>query len=101
MGKRLRNFHIPVIMGGAHPRFLSDEALEYADFVIRGKANMPLWNCLNIRRLTLMAITGCQQGPERCEKEIEKREPLSKSDYAACDYILSTHTGTNDQWQIT
>jgi len=31
MGQQLRDLHIPVIMGGAHPTFLPDEALEYAD----------------------------------------------------------------------
>jgi radical SAM superfamily enzyme YgiQ (UPF0313 family) len=36
IGKRLKALGIPVIMGGAHPTFLPDEALEYADFVIRG-----------------------------------------------------------------
>ena len=37
IGKRLKVLNIPVIMGGAHPTFLPDEALEYADFVIRGE----------------------------------------------------------------
>jgi len=37
MGKQLKALNIPVIMGGAHPTFLPDEALEYADFVIRGE----------------------------------------------------------------
>ncbi|HEJ83237.1 MAG TPA: radical SAM protein, partial [Desulfobacteraceae bacterium] len=42
MGQRLRALHIPVIMGGAHPTFLPDEALEYADFVIRGEGEHSL-----------------------------------------------------------
>ena len=42
MGKRLRSLSIPVIMGGAHPTFLPDEALEYADFVIRGEGEHSL-----------------------------------------------------------
>jgi radical SAM superfamily enzyme YgiQ (UPF0313 family) len=42
MGKKLRALHIPVIMGGAHPTFLPDEALEYADFVIRGEGENSL-----------------------------------------------------------
>jgi radical SAM superfamily enzyme YgiQ (UPF0313 family) len=42
MGKRLRALNIPVIMGGAHPTFLPDEALEYADFVIRGEGEHSL-----------------------------------------------------------
>ena len=42
MGKRLRDLHIPVIIGGAHPTFLPDEALDYADFVIRGEGENSL-----------------------------------------------------------
>ncbi len=42
MGKRLKALNIPVIMGGAHPTFLPDEALEYADFVIRGEGEHSL-----------------------------------------------------------
>ena len=33
IGKNLEAMNIPVIMGGAHPTFLPDEALVYADFV--------------------------------------------------------------------
>ncbi len=42
IGKRMKALGIPVIMGGAHPSFLPDEALEYADFVIRGEADHSL-----------------------------------------------------------
>jgi radical SAM superfamily enzyme YgiQ (UPF0313 family) len=42
MGKRVRALHIPVIMGGAHPTFLPDEAMDYADFVIRGEGENAL-----------------------------------------------------------
>jgi len=42
MGRRLRALHIPVIMGGAHPTFLPDEALEYGDFVVRGEGENTL-----------------------------------------------------------
>jgi radical SAM superfamily enzyme YgiQ (UPF0313 family) len=37
MAKRLKALDIPVIIGGTHPTFLPDEALEYADFVIMAK----------------------------------------------------------------
>jgi len=33
----LRERGVPVVMGGAHPTFLPDEALEHADFVVRGE----------------------------------------------------------------
>ena len=42
IGKQLKALNIPVIMGGAHPTFLPDEALEYADFVIRGEGEHSL-----------------------------------------------------------
>jgi radical SAM superfamily enzyme YgiQ (UPF0313 family) len=37
IGERLKALGIPVIVGGAHPTFLLDESLEYADFIIRGE----------------------------------------------------------------
>ncbi|MGM0665070.1 MAG: cobalamin-dependent protein [Thermodesulfobacteriota bacterium] len=47
MGKHLRALRIPVIMGGAHPAFLPDEAMEYADFVIRGEGEYSLVELLD------------------------------------------------------
>ncbi len=35
----LRDSSIPVVIGGIHATFLPDEALQYADFVIRGEAD--------------------------------------------------------------
>ncbi|MBN2089771.1 radical SAM protein [candidate division KSB1 bacterium] len=35
---RIRSFNIPVIIGGPHVTFLPDEALEHANYVIRGEA---------------------------------------------------------------
>jgi radical SAM superfamily enzyme YgiQ (UPF0313 family) len=38
----IRQMGITVIMGGPHVTFLPEEALEYADFVIRGEGEIPL-----------------------------------------------------------
>ncbi|MCI0471138.1 MAG: B12-binding domain-containing radical SAM protein [Candidatus Aminicenantes bacterium] len=38
----IREMGITVIMGGPHPTFLTEEALQHADFVIRGEGEYPL-----------------------------------------------------------
>ena len=61
MGKRLRALGIPVIMGGAHPTFLPDEALKYADFVIRGEGEYSLVELLEHLEKGTPALTGHQR----------------------------------------
>ncbi len=39
---RLTRKRIPIIMGGTHPSFLPEEALEYADYVVRGEGDITL-----------------------------------------------------------
>ncbi len=39
---RIKEIGIPVIMGGPHVTFLPEEALDHADFVIRGEGEEPL-----------------------------------------------------------
>lgn len=45
----LRDSSIPVVIGGIHATFLPDEAMDYADYVVRGEADntfLSLVNCL-------------------------------------------------------
>jgi len=42
LADRVRGMGVPVIMGGPHVTFLADEALDHADFVIRGEGEVPL-----------------------------------------------------------
>jgi radical SAM superfamily enzyme YgiQ (UPF0313 family) len=39
---RIREKSIPVIMGGAHPSFLPEEAIEHADYIVRGEGDITL-----------------------------------------------------------
>jgi radical SAM superfamily enzyme YgiQ (UPF0313 family) len=61
IGKRLKALDIPVIMGGVHPTFLPDEALEYADFVIRGEGEHSLVELLAYLEKGIPALT-CIKG---------------------------------------
>ena len=58
MAKRLKALDIPVIIGGTHPTFLPDEALEYADFVIRGEGEHALVELLEYLEKGTPALMG-------------------------------------------
>jgi radical SAM superfamily enzyme YgiQ (UPF0313 family) len=61
IGQRLRAKGKPVIMGGAHPTFMPEEALQYSDFVIRreGDRTLPeLMSCLDTGTPAIEAIHG-------------------------------------------
>src|SRR4030042_1351487 len=58
MAKRLKAMDIPVIIGGTHPTFLPDEALEYADFVIRGEGEHSLVELLEYLEKGTPALSG-------------------------------------------
>jgi radical SAM superfamily enzyme YgiQ (UPF0313 family) len=58
MAKRLKALDIPVIIGGTHPTFLPDEALEYADFVIRGEGEHSLVELLEYLETGTPALSG-------------------------------------------
>ncbi len=46
IARKVKALGIPVIMGGVHPTFLPNEALEHADFVIRGEGERGLTRLL-------------------------------------------------------
>jgi radical SAM superfamily enzyme YgiQ (UPF0313 family) len=58
LAKRLKSLGIQVIMGGVHPTFLPDEALEYADFVIRGEGEHSLVELLEYMEKGTPALAG-------------------------------------------
>src|SRR4030043_1764367 len=58
--KRLKALDIRVIIGGTHPTFLPDEALEYADFVIRGEGEHSLVELLEYLEKGTPALSGIQ-----------------------------------------
>ncbi|MEW5784186.1 MAG: radical SAM protein [Bacillota bacterium] len=40
MAGYLRSHNIPVVLGGIHATYMTDEALQYADYVVRGEADL-------------------------------------------------------------
>lgn len=42
LADRIRKKGIPIILGGVHPTFMPEEALNHADYVVRGEADLTL-----------------------------------------------------------
>lgn len=42
VAKQVKNYRIPVVMGGPHPSSMPEEALGYCDFVLRGEAEQTI-----------------------------------------------------------
>ena len=45
---KIRQLNVPVIMGGPHVTFLTEEALEHADFVVRGEGEQALMAFIDV-----------------------------------------------------
>ncbi len=45
---KIHDMGVPVIMGGPHPTFLTDETLEHADYVIRGEGEYSLMKFIDV-----------------------------------------------------
>jgi radical SAM superfamily enzyme YgiQ (UPF0313 family) len=61
IAERMKKQGIPVVLGGAHPSFQPDEALGYADFVVRGEGEetlVELMGCLEKGTPSLESIAG-------------------------------------------
>ena len=58
---KVRSMGIPVIMGGPHVTFLPDEALNHADFIIRGEGEKALTLLLNKWEQGLMVMNNTKQ----------------------------------------
>ena len=46
LAKKIKNMNIPVVMGGPHVTFLPEEALNFADFVIKGEGEIAILELL-------------------------------------------------------
>ncbi|MBN2200244.1 MAG: B12-binding domain-containing radical SAM protein [Candidatus Aminicenantes bacterium] len=75
LADKIRSLGRPVIMGGPHVTFLADEALDHADFVIRGEGEIPLmafidawegdWDFRRVPNLSFHAASGNIHNPRR------------------------------------
>ncbi len=60
IGKRVKSRGIPVVMGGAHPTFMPDEALNYSDYVVRGEGDFALTELVDCLETGKPALTGIE-----------------------------------------
>ncbi len=75
LADKIRGLGVPVLMGGPHVTFLAEEALEHADFVIRGEGEGPLMEFIDVwegdrdfgrvSNLSFRTAGGCVHTPRR------------------------------------
>ena len=80
IASRVRALGIPVVMGGVHPTYMPSEALEYADYVVRGEGERPL--------LSLVESLDAGSPPLSGIKGISYRDPGKKIIHTRKEDIL-------------
>jgi len=103
IGQRLKVRGIAVIMGGAHPTFMPEEALQYSDFVVRGEGDFTLpelMSYLNSGTPEIETIQGlsyrnksgkCIHNPDRPLLKEEELDSLPVPDFSLVHNWTPSH----------
>ena len=89
----LRQYHVPVVMGGPHPTFMADEALTHCDYVVRGEGEeaLPLLLQALVTNSDLSAVPNLsyhdEQGEVRHNPQTSTIEDLDSLPYADFNLI--------------